>query len=89
MHGSRICAPFRLLILEFVKFAQNIDRNPNMVVRKPIDGMRVMQEDVCINDIILDTGLAPIGRLRRTQAVALLRRIVKKPGLIFGDIHLF
>ena len=89
MHGSRICTPFRLLILELVKFAQNIDRNPDMVVRESINGMRIMQEDVCINDIILDAGLAPIGRLRRTPAVALLRRIVKKPGLIFGNIHLF
>src|SRR6516164_1035425 len=86
MHGSRICTPFRLLIVELVKFAQNIDRNPDMVVRESINGMRIMQEDVCINDIILDAGLAPIGRLRRTPAVALLRRIVKKPGLIFGNI---
>ena len=60
-----------------------------MVVCESINGMRVMQKDVCINDIILDAGVAPIGRLGRPQAVALLRRIMKKPGLIFGDIHLF
>ena len=88
MHGSRICTPFRLFILELVKFAQNIDRNPDMIVREPINGMRVVQEDVGIKNIILDAGLASVGGLRRTQAVTLLRRIVKKPGLIFGDIHL-
>ena len=59
-----------------------------MIVRESIDRVRVMQKDVCVDDIILDSGVAPIGRLRRTQAMDLLRRIVKKPGLIFGDIHL-
>ena len=89
MDCPRICASFRLFILELVQFAQDVDWDPNMVVRKSIHRMWVVQQDVCINHVIFDARLAAIGWLRHARVTDVLSRIVKKPGLIFWDIHLF
>ena len=67
MHRSGVCSSFSLFVLEFIQLAQNIDRDPDMVIREPINGMRVMQQNVRIQNIVLDAGSGPVWRVRRTR----------------------
>ena len=53
MDGAGVCAAFRLLIFEFIEFRQHIDRNPYVIVVEPVDAVRVMKQDICIEDEVL------------------------------------
>src|ERR1700747_1835299 len=75
-----------LFVLEFVHFAEHLDRNPDVIVGKPIDGMGVVQQDIGIENVILNVTATTVPRWsgkndRRTG-------FVKQPRLIFG-VHLF
>src|SRR5260221_12527438 len=54
MDGPGVGAALSLFVLEFVHFAEHLDRNPDMVVGKPIDRMGVVQQDVGIENVILN-----------------------------------
>jgi len=54
MDGSSVGTAFVLLVFEFVQFTQHVDRDPDMIIREPINGMGVMQQNVRIQNIVLD-----------------------------------
>jgi hypothetical protein len=60
MDSPSIGAALRLFVLEFVHFAEHFDRNPDMIVGKPIDGMGVVQQDIRIKNIILNEAATPV-----------------------------
>ena len=83
MHRSGVCSPFSLFVLEFIEFAQNIDRNPDMVIRESINRVGVMQQNVGIKNVVLDACSTPIKRIRQTRLTWLFNRLLKQSGLIF------
>ena len=83
MNGTRVCSALGLFILEFIQLTQHIDRNPDMVIRKSINGMGVMQQNVCIKNVVLDACFTPIERIRQTRPTCLFDRFLKEAGLIF------
>jgi hypothetical protein len=54
MDGPSVGAALSLFILELIHFAEHLDRNPDMIVGKPIDGMRVMQQDISIENVVFN-----------------------------------
>ena len=53
MHGPRIRSTLGLLVLEFVQLRQDIDRNPDMIVVEPLDAVRVVEQNIGVEDEIL------------------------------------
>ena len=63
MHRAGVGAAFGLLVLEFIELAQDIDGNPDVVLREALDAGRVVQEDIRVEDVIFPGGGMP-ARLR-------------------------
>ncbi len=54
-----------------------------MVIRESINGVGVMQQNVCIKNVVLDACSTPIKRIRQTRLTWLFNRLLKQSGLIF------
>ena len=54
-----------------------------MVIREPVNGMRVMQQNVRIENIVLDAGSGAVERVGLTRSARLLGRFLKQSGLLF------
>ena len=65
MDRPSVCAPLGLFVLELVGFAEHVDRDPNVIIGKPIDGMGIMQQNIGIKNVILDLAAMPIPRTGR------------------------
>jgi hypothetical protein len=42
VNGASVGATLSLFILELIHFTEHLDRNPDMIIGKPIDGMGVV-----------------------------------------------
>ncbi len=83
MHGSGVCSSFGLFVLEFIELAQDIDWDPDMVVGEPVNGMRVMQQNVRIENIVLD---ASSGAVLRVGLYAIREPAWPVPGTVRVDL---
>ena len=52
MDGPRVRSALGLFVLEFVELGEDIDRNPNVIVVKTLDAVRVVKQDVGVEDEI-------------------------------------
>ena len=52
-HGARVLAEFGGLALEAVNFLNDFDGNQDMIVLKAQQRMRIVQEDIGVNDVVL------------------------------------
>ncbi len=59
MHGAGIGAALGLFVLEFVELAEDIDGNPDVVVRKALDAGGIVQQDVRVENVIFPRGCEP------------------------------
>ena len=59
-----------------------------MVVREPVNGEGIVQQDIRIKDVVLDVGPVAIDRIRGKQSSGLFNRFLEQSGLIFDDAHL-
>jgi hypothetical protein len=58
VNGAGIGSALGLFVLKLVGFAEHIDRDPDVVIGKSINGMGIMQQYVRIKNVILDlTGM--------------------------------
>jgi hypothetical protein len=53
MHGPGIGSALGLLVLELVHLTEDLDRNEDMVVFKTVQAIRVMEQDIRIEDEVL------------------------------------
>ena len=49
-----VCSPLGLFVLELVGLTEHVDRDPNVIIGKSIDGMGIMQQNIGIKNIVLD-----------------------------------
>src|ERR1700757_3587621 len=59
-----------------------------MVIRESVDGVRVMQQNVRIENVVLDTRSSAVEWFRRRRSARLFGRVLKQSGLILCDMHL-
>ena len=64
---DRACigSAFALFVLESVQFPKNLDGDDEMVVLEALEALRIMQEDIGVDDEILDPLLPDASRIRR------------------------
>ncbi len=53
MNDAGVGPAFGLFVLETVQFGQHLDRNEDMVVLEPVQTVRVVQQNVRIEDKVL------------------------------------
>ena len=71
MHGAGIGPALGLLVLEFVELGQDLDRDPDVVILEALEGKRVVEQDVGIQDEILYTRARRSGICARAARFAL------------------
>ena len=83
MHGSGVGTAFVLFVFEVVQFALHVDRDPDMIIGEPINGMGIVQQNISIQNIVLDACSVAIQRFRCAGKARLFGRFLKQSGLIF------
>ena len=54
MHGPRIGTTLGLLVLELVHLTEDLHRNEDMIILKAVEAIRIVKQDIRIEDKILD-----------------------------------
>jgi hypothetical protein len=62
---TSVCSPFGLFVLELVGLAEHVDRDPDVIVGKPIHGMGIMQQNIGIKNVVLDLAAMTVPRTGR------------------------
>ena len=58
MNRTSVRSSLGLFVLELVCLAEHVDRNPDVIIGEPIDGMGIMQQNIGIKNVVLDlTGM--------------------------------
>ena len=63
VHRSGVRSAFVLFVLELVQLAQDVDRDPNMIIRESVNGMGIVEQNIRIKNVVLDRCPVPVERL--------------------------
>ncbi len=75
MDAAGIATAFGLLVLELVEFAQDLQRNADVVVREAIEAIGIVKEDIRVEDEVLSDrggGLQPVS-IKRPALASIFR----------------
>ena len=83
-----VAAPLRALALELIDLLDHVDRDDDVVVLEPEDGVGVVKQDVGVEDVVLLHSGRDDLRVGRSRLAAQRRqRKTRGQSMLFGDLN--